>query len=80
MRLFGGLFGEQKSAAACARDRLRITLSRERAANDPSFAFLDQMKDEILAVVSKYKSIKNIEVSASKDQSAGRVEINIDLG
>jgi cell division topological specificity factor len=76
MSLFGGLFGANKSANV-AKDRLLIMLSHERAQN--SFAFIEQMRSDILDVVKRYVVVRDVHISTHKDQKIDRLEIQIEL-
>ena len=49
------LFGRQPSSAAKARERLQLVLAHDRTDLSPDL--LDQMREEILAVVAKYVEI-----------------------
>ena len=46
------LLGRQQASAAKARERLQLVLAHDRADLSPDL--LDQMREEILAVVAKY--------------------------
>jgi cell division topological specificity factor MinE len=76
MSFFGSLFGAKKSAVL-ARDRLKITLARERAGG--AFDFVDRMKEEIISVVKKYVPAGDIRILAKKNQNIDRLDIEIDL-
>ncbi len=49
------LLGRQPASAAKARERLQLVLAHDRADLSPDL--LDQMREEILAVVAKYVEI-----------------------
>ncbi len=49
------LLGRQQASAAKARERLQLVLAHDRADLSPDL--LDQMREEILAVVAKYVEI-----------------------
>ncbi|MDR1452093.1 MAG: cell division topological specificity factor MinE [Helicobacteraceae bacterium] len=76
MSLFGSLFKSGKSASI-AKDRLLVTLTRERA-NAPS-CFIDQMRDEIMSVIQRYAQVVDIRIVADKTHNIDRLEIKIDL-
>ncbi|MDR2638435.1 MAG: cell division topological specificity factor MinE [Helicobacteraceae bacterium] len=76
MSFFGSLFGSKKSANI-AKERLTITLARERAS--ASFGFIDQMRDEILSVIKRYASVNDIRIFTNKNQKIDRLEIEVDI-
>lgn len=67
MALFG-IFGKQKSGSI-AKDRLKLVLIHDRSMLSPRV--LEDMRDEIIAVISKYVDIDretlNIELSQSEN-------------
>ena len=77
MSLLDKLLG-RKSSASTAKDRLMITLAHERAQN--SFPFLEEMREEILAVVKKYVSVKDVHIRADKSHNIEMLEIDVTLG
>ncbi|MDR0665389.1 MAG: cell division topological specificity factor MinE [Helicobacteraceae bacterium] len=76
MSFLSDLFGQKKSASV-AKNRLIITLEKERA--NASFDFIDQMKEEILFVIKRYINASDIRILAKKNQHIDRLEIEIDL-
>lgn len=78
MSLFNRLLGKKETSAAKARDRLNIMLSHERAEN--SFPFLDDMKNDIIAVIKKYTSVENVSIKTEKNQNIDILEVEITLG
>jgi cell division topological specificity factor len=78
MSLLGALFGSKNTPAKIARDRLKIVLSHERA--DNSFPFLEQMRNDILAVVKKYTAVRDVRITSQKNQNIDRLEIEVELG
>ncbi|MGL6120759.1 MAG: cell division topological specificity factor MinE [Fusobacteriaceae bacterium] len=63
------IFGSSKSKNI-AKDRLKLVLIHDRAMIPP--ALMEKMRDEIIAVISKYVEIDseqfNIEISSLEDQ------------
>ncbi|MDR2151685.1 MAG: cell division topological specificity factor MinE [Helicobacteraceae bacterium] len=76
MSFLSAIFGSKKSATV-AKNRLIITLEKERAI--ASFDFIDRMKEEILTVVKRYINVSDIRITASKNQRIDRLEIEVDL-
>lgn len=77
-------FKRQKSSASKAKERLQIVVSHQRAArsNDQTEPlFMEEMKREILAVVSKYFDItmKDIEANLERDSEKEVLALNINL-
>ncbi len=64
------LLGQQKTSASTARERLQLVLAHDRS--DLSPELLDQMKREILEVVSKYVEI-NIDEGAVSLETEDRM-------
>ena len=68
----------RKPSAATAKERLMITLAHERARN--SFPFLDEMREEIIAVVKKYVPVRDVHIRAEKSHNIEKLEIDVSLG
>ena len=64
------LLGHQKTSASIARERLQLVLAHDRS--DLSPELLDQMKREILEVVSKYVEI-NVDEGAVSLETEDRM-------
>jgi cell division topological specificity factor len=75
-RLFGR--GESSSAQA-AKERLQLVLIHDRT--DISPAVLEQLKDEIIAVISKHVDIvrDGVEINLSQNQRENKLIANIPL-
>ncbi len=74
MKLFGK---SEKKSAQTAKERLQVVLIHDRASVAPEV--LDQMKDEIIAVTSKYMDLnKNgMEISLANDSESVALVVNI---
>lgn len=74
MKLFGR---NEKKSAQTAKERLQVVLIHDRASVAPEV--LDQMKDEIIAVTSKYMDLnKNgMEISLANDSESVALVVNI---
>lgn len=87
MGFFDLFRGKQPSSAQMAKERLQIIVAHRRAedeAHKPSSlepAFLQDMKREILEVVSRYVQIsaEDIEATIGKDGDMDVLELNINL-
>lgn len=64
MSLLSLLFGEKKNTAHVAKERLQIILAHERRGGSPwQPDYLPALQRELLAVISKYVSIKPEDIS-----------------
>lgn len=71
------LFSKDGGSAKVARDRLTIMLAHERSVKVP---YMEQMKEEILAVVRKYTQTDKIAIRADSNQEVSTLEVEITLG
>lgn len=78
MSLVNRLFGNKVSTASMAKDRLSIMLAHERAAN--SFPFLEDMRNDIIAVIKKYTVVENVSIKTEQNQNIDILEVEITLG
>ncbi|MDD6055546.1 MAG: cell division topological specificity factor MinE [Helicobacter sp.] len=74
MSLINKLFGNKKSSAQEAKDRLTLILAHERAINVP---YLEQMKQEILEVIKKYTKAQKIDIKTDSNQNFNTLEVEI---
>ena len=58
MSLLSFLLGEKKKTASVAKERLQIILAHERGGRARRPDYLPALQRELLAVISKYVSIK----------------------
>ncbi|MBO4401431.1 MAG: cell division topological specificity factor MinE [Selenomonadaceae bacterium] len=74
MKIFGR---SEKKSAQTAKERLQVVLIHDRASVAPEF--MDQMKDELIAVASKYMDLnKNgMEISLANDSESVALVVNI---
>ncbi len=70
--------GRKKTSAEQAKERLKMVLVHESGRN-PSADFLPQMREEILAVISKYVEIDQEQLQISLDRADGYevLELNV---
>lgn len=78
MSLFERIFGEKKQSANVAKDRLRLMLAHERATTQ--FAYLEDMKQEIIQVIKKYTSAESVSIKTEQNQNIDMLEVEITLG
>ncbi|MDA3967947.1 MULTISPECIES: cell division topological specificity factor MinE [Helicobacter] len=74
MSLIDKLFGNKKSSAQAARDRLTLVLAHERTINVP---YMDMMKQEILEVIKKYTKAEKIDIKTDSNSNFNALEIEI---
>jgi cell division topological specificity factor len=78
MSFFDRFFGKKETAATVAKDRLLVTLSKERAST--SFPFMDELRADIVEVLKKYTDVKGINITSEKNQNIDTIAIDIELG
>ncbi len=75
MDFFGLFKNKKKGSGSAAKERLQFVLVHDRAGVSPEF--LDQLKGEIMAVISKYIEIDQneleIQVTRTKSEDGERV-------
>ena len=57
MSLLTFLFGEKPKSASMAKERLQLIIAREKGSGNSSPDFLPKLRDELVAVISKYVQI-----------------------
>jgi cell division topological specificity factor len=79
MRLFERLSGIRNGSGAVAKERLRLVLAYDRTSVSPEV--LEQIKDEIIAVISRHVNVdvSGVKVGVSQDQSESRLVADIPL-
>lgn len=73
--LLDKIFGQKKSSAETAKDRLKIVLAHERVSSD--YPFMDDLKEEILQVIKKYIKVKDINIKTEKNKSIDMLEVEV---
>ena len=80
MGLFSNFFKSQPSSSSIAKDRLKLAITTDRASCSPEI--MEQMKNDIIEVISKYVDIDtdglNIQVTTTED-SENAVLANIPI-
>ncbi len=77
MTLFERIFGKREASANVARDRLKIMLAHERA--DCAVPYLDDLKKDLLKVIQKYTTVKDVTIKSEKNQDIDLLEVEIQL-
>jgi len=78
MSFFESLFGKKKSTASVAKDRLTIMLSHERASC--KLPYLDDLRNDLIAVIRKYTKVDDVKISSHQNQSIEILEVEVVLG
>lgn len=71
------IFSKDKSAKSVAKDRLRLVLMQDRASIPGHI--LEQMRKDILLVVSRYLEIDESALDLSLDKSDGSVALTANI-
>jgi len=81
MSLLSFLLGEKKKTASVAKERLQIILAHERSGRARRPDYLAALQRELLAVISKYVSIKpdDIKVHVERQDNLEVLEVKIEL-
>ena len=81
MRILDYLLGRQKKTAPLAKERLQIILAHEHSGRIGAPDYLPAMKQEILAVISKYVDVDQdkINVHLDRQDDFEVLELNIVL-
>ncbi len=82
MSFLSFFLGEKKKTATVAKERLQIILAHERSGSGATRAdYLPKLKEELLAVISKYVQISasDIKVSLEKQDNFEVLEVKIEL-
>lgn len=77
MSLMDKFLGKKDTSASVARDRLMVTLARERASN--AFPYMEEMKRDIIEVIKKYTQVKEVTITTDKNQDIDVIEIDVSL-
>ncbi|MER1940204.1 MULTISPECIES: cell division topological specificity factor MinE [unclassified Castellaniella] len=80
MSIFDFLRGQKKTSASIAKNRLQLILINERS-SDRSPDFMQQMQQELIAVISKYVQINpdDIKVNLDRQDSLDVLEVKIEM-
>ncbi len=77
--LFNRLTGRQPPSRQVAKDRLKLVLIHDRT--DVSPAVLEQLKDELIAVISRFVDIDRdgVDIKLTQEQTESRLVADIPL-
>ncbi len=77
--LFNRLTGRQPPSKQVAKDRLKLVLIHDRT--DVSPAVLEQLKDELITVISKFVDIDRdgVDIKLTQEQTESRLVADIPL-
>jgi cell division topological specificity factor len=73
MDFFDRLLGRKAPSGQVAKDRLQLVLVHDRSGLSPEI--IEQMRDEIIAVVSKYVDVNLEEMDISLSQGKGQSKL-----
>jgi cell division topological specificity factor len=82
MSILSFLLGEKKKTAGIAKERLQLILAHERSGRGGSRPdYLPALQRELVAVISKYVSIKadDIKVHLERQDNFDVIEVKIEL-
>ena len=82
MSILSFLLGEKKKTAGIAKERLQLILAHERSGRGGSRPdYLPALQRELVAVISKYVSIKadDIKVHLERQDNCDVIEVKIEL-
>ena len=81
MSLLSFLLGEKKKTASVAKERLQIILAHERGGRARRPDYLPALQRELMAVISKYVSIKleDVKVNVERQDNLEVLDIKIEL-
>ena len=81
MSFFKQLFGEKPKSAHIARERLMFMIAHERADGSTQPDFLPKLRDELIAVISKYVKVNEdaVKFNVQKQDNMEILEVNIAL-
>ena len=80
MSLLSFLFNNKPKSANMAKERLQIIIARERSNRD-GYDFLPALREELIAVISKYTKVSpdDIKVSLDKQGNLEVLDVNVVL-
>lgn len=79
MKFLKRLIAGRDGSGSVAKERLRLVLAYDRTSVSPEV--LEQIKDEIIAVISRHVSVdvSGVQVGVSQDHSESRLVVDIPL-
>lgn len=81
MALLSFLFPPKTKSANAAKERLQIIIARERSSTREGYDFLPALREELIAVISKYTKVnaEDIKVSLDKQGNLEVLDVNVIL-
>ncbi|MFZ6746063.1 cell division topological specificity factor MinE [Undibacterium sp. JH2W] len=81
MALLSFLFNTKPKTANMAKERLQIIIARERTGREGGYDFLPALREELIAVISKYTKVnpEDIKVSLDKQGNLEVLDVNVVL-
>ncbi len=79
MALLSFLFNSKPKTASAAKERLQIIIARERSGPGPDF--LPALREELIAVISKYTKVdaSDIKISLDRQNNLEILDVNVIL-
>ncbi len=79
MALLSFLFNSKPKTATAAKERLQIIIARERSGPGPDF--LPALREELIAVISKYTKVNanDIKISLDRQNNLEVLDVNVIL-
>ena len=68
---------KKKKSAETAKERLKIAIMSDRT--DSDYPFMDDLKQDIISVIKKYKRVSKVEVKKIHKQEGSALSIDIEL-
>lgn len=81
MALLSFLFPPKTKSANAAKERLQIIIARERNSTRGGYDFLPALREELIAVISKYTKVnaEDIKISLDKQGNLEVLDVNVIL-
>ena len=71
-------WNKKKNSANIAKDRLRIAIMTDKEHNN--YPFMEDLKADIIAVVKKYITVRDVDIKKEKDGDIEALSIDVQLG
>ncbi len=75
--MFSWLFKIKKKSATIAKERLQIAIMSDRIESE--YAFMEDLKKDIINVIHKYKKVANIEIKKIRENGVDAITIEVEL-
>jgi cell division topological specificity factor MinE len=75
--MFSWLFKVKKKSAVIAKERLQIAIMSDRIESE--YAFMEDLKRDIIDVIHKYKKVAHIEIRKIKENGVDAITIEVEL-